>query len=144
MFMRQKSRSSSPRRLPRSESDGEVMSVSTLGSGSRWRWHQGDGLPPASSEAGGADSEGHSNSKALPRDGGWDRSAMLADEDAPKFTPTVVMQGTHPVRAVAFSPDGWLFAAGSNNRALRVCRAPTEQDLWGAAKVVDEQGGLSV
>lgn len=52
----------------------------------------------------------------------------------PRFTPTVVMQGTHPVRAVAFSPDGWLFAAGSNNRALRVCRAPTEQDLWGAAK----------
>lgn len=46
-----------------------------------------------------------------------------------RFTPTVVMREMQPVRAVAFSPDGWLFAAGSNNRALRVCRAPMEEDL---------------
>ena len=46
-----------------------------------------------------------------------------------RFVPTVVIRGSHPIRAVGFSPDGGLFAAGSNDRALRVCRTPTEAEL---------------
>ncbi|CAN0109447.1 unnamed protein product, partial [Laminaria digitata] len=46
-----------------------------------------------------------------------------------RFVPTVVIRGSHPIRAVGFSPDGGLFAAGSNDRALRVSRTPTEAEL---------------
>ncbi|CAN0232015.1 unnamed protein product, partial [Hapterophycus canaliculatus] len=61
-----------------------------------------------------------------------------------RFVPTVVVSGSHPVRSVGFSADGRLFAAGSNDRTLRVCRTPSEADLasntnsemWSSEEVV--------
>lgn len=46
-----------------------------------------------------------------------------------RFVPTILVSGSHPVRSVGFSPDGGLFAVGSNDRTLRVSKTPSEADL---------------
>lgn len=46
-----------------------------------------------------------------------------------RFVPTVVFMASQLVRSVGFSSDGALFAAGSNDCALRVCRTPSESEM---------------
>ncbi|CAN0165344.1 unnamed protein product [Scytosiphon promiscuus] len=68
----------------------------------------------------------------------------LSREEAPRFVPTVVLTGSHPVRSVGFSADGGLFAAGSNDRRLRVCKTPSEADLSSNTNMANSDSGLKV
>lgn len=47
----------------------------------------------------------------------------------PRFIPVTTLEDQQAVRAVAFHPQGDLYAVGANSKTLRVCAFPNVTDL---------------
>lgn len=43
------------------------------------------------------------------------------DDRTIKYTPVSILEDTQAVRAVAFHPEGGIYAIGANSKMLRIC-----------------------